>query len=111
MDQGSLFPTPVLAQAGMGTLSSGGPKLYPWSRCFHSQGDVTDLCCLGDTRGTQTMPPAVVETTEPPDLPLWECSCTCVGAVWGWFLCKPAVQRMVLLVRGVGGNNVKLNSP
>lgn len=28
-DQGSLFPTPVLARAGMGTLGSGGPTSFP----------------------------------------------------------------------------------
>lgn len=76
--QGSLFPTLVLARFGMGMLNSGGPtsspNLYCGPRCFPSQGNVTDLCSLGDMRGTQTTP-------EPPNLslsPLWEPSCTCV---------------------------------
>lgn len=86
-------------------------QLLPQS--FHSQGNVTDLCCPGDMRGTQTIPLAVVETTELLNLPLSESSCTCVQ--WEqfgvWFLCKAAVQGMMLLVQGVGGNNVKLNPP
>lgn len=84
-DQGSVFPTPVLAHARVGTFGSGGPTSSPsftcGPRCLHCQGNVTDLCCLGDIRGTQTIPLAVVETTEPPDLPLsplWESSYTCV---------------------------------
>lgn len=85
-DQGSPFPTPVLAHAGMGTLGSGdptsSPKLYPWSQMLPLSGECHWFVPLmGDMRGTQTIPLAVVEITEPPDLPLsplWESSCTCV---------------------------------
>lgn len=111
VEQGSLFPTPLLAHMGLGILSSGGPasspKLYPWSRMLPLSGEchwfVQPRGQEGDTdhptgSGGDLRAPKPVPL---PSLGILMHLCA-VGAVWGNSSANPQCSEWCCLY-GVWG--------